>query len=241
MALALAAVLAGGVLAACGGGSSAADIESADIVEQVPFSDGERLVYQLRDDRGVLGKGTLTVTRDGADFVLKQEYEEATPPEGERPSSDRSTAVVDAATLQPRSVERVVQGREETKTYRGAYASDGTTVTMTRDDGREREVELPQHAYENESSLWLWRTLAFAEDFEAQYVSVNSVERKRQTVAIEVTGQQRITVPAGTFETWRLQIRNGRATRIAWINIEAPHEIVQWDNGDTVFLLAETR
>ena len=44
-------------------------------------------------------------------------------------------------------------------------------------------------------------------------------------------------MPAGTFETWRLQIRNGRATRIAWINIEAPHEIVQWDNGSSIFRL----
>jgi hypothetical protein len=96
---------------------------------------------------------------------------------------------------------------------------------------------LPANAYENESSLWLWRTLPFAEDYRARYVSVNVVERKRQTVELEVTGQQTITVPAGTFNTWRLQVRNGRATRVAWINVDAPHQIVRWDNGSTVLSL----
>ena len=55
-----------------------------------------------------------------------------------------------------------------------------------------------------------------------------------------MTGQQTITVPAGTFDTWRLQVRNGRATRVAWINVEPPHEIVQWDNGVLLFQLEQT-
>jgi hypothetical protein len=48
-------------------------------------------------------------------------------------------------------------------------------------------------------------------------------------------------VPAGSFDTWRLQVRNGRATRVAWVNIEAPHEVVQWDNGSVVFRLEARR
>ncbi|MEZ4554402.1 MAG: DUF3108 domain-containing protein [Dehalococcoidia bacterium] len=229
--------LATAIAAACGGGGSAADIETSPVVAQVPFADGERLTYELRDDRGVLGHGVLTVRRDGADFVLEQDYQEATAPEGEQATSDRATARVDAATLEPRSVERVVQGRDETTAYAGEYTADGGSVHMTRDGEHERDIELPEYAYENESSLWLWRTLPFSEEFKTQYVSVNVIERTRQTVAIEVTGQQRTTVPAGTFDTWRLQVRNGRATRVVWINVEAPHQVIQWDNGDVVFRL----
>ncbi len=29
----------------------------------------------------------------------------------------------------------------------------------------------------------------------------------------------------------RLQIRSGRATRIAWVAVADPHVVVQWDNG----------
>lgn len=231
-----------GLLAACGSdGSSSANMESSAVVSSVPFVDGERLTYELRDDRGVLGHGTLTVTREGNDLVLKQEYEEATAPEGEQPTADRATTRVDAATLQPRTVERSVQGRDDTTEYAGEYASDGGSVRMTRDGGHEREIKLPEYAYENESSLWLWRTLALTDDYKSRYVSVNIVERTRQTVALEVTGRQRITVPAGTFETWRVQIRNGRATRIVWVNLDAPHQVIQWDNGDVVFRLEPNR
>ncbi len=226
-----------GLVAGCGGGSSAADVETTAIVGTVPFADGERLTYELRDDRGVLGHGVLTVKREGADLVLTQEYVEASVPEGAKPTSDRSTARVDATTLLPRSVERVVEGRDDTTTYAGEYSEDGRSVHLTRDGAHARDVKLPEHAYENESSLWLWRALDLAEGYEGQYVSVNVVERTRQTVALEVTGRQRTTVPAGTFETWRLQLRNGRATRVVWINVEAPHQVVQWDNGDVILRL----
>lgn len=225
-----------GLVSGCGGNSSA-DVETTSIVASVPFADGERMSYELRDDRGVLGHGVLTVKREGGDLVLAQEYTEASPPEGEKPTSDRSTARVDAATLQPRTVERVVEGRDDTTTYAGEYSDDGRSVQLTRDGGHERDVKLPVHAYENETSLWLWRSLDLTEEYQSQYVSVNVVERTRQTVAVEVTGRQRTTVPAGTFDTWRLQLRNGRATRVVWINVEAPHQVVQWDNGDVVFRL----
>lgn len=238
--LLLVSVFVAAVAACGGGGNSAAERDASAVVAQVPFAVGERLVYELRDDHGVIGHGTLTVAQEGDGLVLRQEYTEATAPEGEKPTSDRSASEVDAKTLRPRSVERVIERRDDTDQYNGEYAPDGRSVSMTKDgDSKERTLELPEHAYENESSLWLWRTLAFAEDYRSRYVSVNTIERKRQTVELDVTGQQRITVPAGTFETWRLQIRNGRATRVAWVNVEAPHQVIQWDNGDTVFLLDE--
>jgi hypothetical protein len=224
-------------LVSCSGGSTAAEGDTEAVVSNVPFADGERFAYELRDDHGVVGHGVLSVSRDGDALVLKQDYEEAAVPAGQKATSDRSTVAVDPVTLQPRSVERVVEQRESSDTYDGTYAADGDSVTMSKDDAKARTVELPANAYENESSLWLWRTLPFAKDYQARYVSVNVVERKRQTVELEVTGQQTITVPAGTFNTWRLQVRNGRATRVAWINVDAPHQIVRWDNGSTVLSL----
>ena len=65
------------------------------------------------------------------------------------------------------------------------------------------------------------------------------MDRNQQTVILRVIDRQTVEVPAGTFEAWRLQVRNGRATRVAWINVDAPHQIVQWDNGSIVFRLKE--
>jgi hypothetical protein len=230
------------VVACGGGGGSAAQSDTAAVVGSIPFEAPEVLTYELRDDDGVIGHGTLVVESEGGRLLLRQDYIEATPPEGEEPTSDRTTVTVDPVSLLPQSVDRIIEGREGSDEYHGRYSPDGSVVTVTTsEDPEERTLEPPTPSYENESSLWLWRTLPLAEDYTSRYVSVNTVERKSQTVELEVTGQQRITVPAGTFETWRLQVRNGRATRVAWINVEAPHEIVQWDNGSTVFLLAPPR
>lgn len=229
IAVALLAALAAG---ACGGGTPAA----ADrIVTRVPFAAGERLSYGLYDSAGALvGRGVLTVTAQPGGLALGQQY--ARP--DEQPN-DTSAAVVDATTLAPRTVERIVAS--DGHAYRATYAADGSDVELVRDDDKPRTLSLPPDAYDNESSLWLWRTAELGEDYRARYVSVNAVERTRQLVSLTVTGRERVEVPAGTFETWRLQVRNGRATRVAWIHVDAPHELVQWDNGTLLFKLEATR
>ena len=224
----LAALAAG----ACSGGTP----DAADrIVARVPFASGERMTYALHDSAGALvGHGVLSVTAHPAGLALGQQY--ARP--DEQPN-DTSTVVVEATTLAPRTVERIVAS--DGHTYRATYAADGSDVALVRDDEKPRTLSLPSDAYDNESSLWLWRTAELREGYRARYVSVNAVERTRQVVSLTVTGRERVEVPAGTFETWRLQVRNGRATRVAWIHVDAPHELVQWDNGTLLFKLESAR
>jgi hypothetical protein len=240
-------LLAAGFAACAGGGGSS---DTVDPVAQIPFAAGEELTYRLLDADGEpIGHGVLSVEAiegDGGTLRLVQRYTGVEPEDGGPTPADTSTVTVDATTLRPRSMERVIEGPDGVRRYAGAYSIEGEearlVATASDEDGDEdaHELELRDHAFENESSLWLWRTLAFAEEYEARYTSVNVVEASQQTAELRMTGQQTITVPAGTFDTWRLQIRNGRATRVAWINVEPPHEIVQWDNGTLLFQLERT-
>ena len=209
------------------------------VVASVPFSDGERLTYSIRggDLGGLGGKGTLSVRRDGANLILDQSYEEVSPPAGAKRNVDVAQVSATAAELRPIWMQRGIRGRDESRNYRADYAADGKTVAVTQDTDKPKSIPVPEIIYDNESSLWLWRTLALADGYRARYVSLDAVRKTRQTVDLTVTGKQNIIVPAGTFEAWRLQVRNGRATRVAWINVAAPHEIVQWDNGAQVFQL----
>lgn len=228
--------------AACSGG--AADDGTMDVVGEVPFAVGERLTYELRDGDGeLIGSGTLSVEGGDGFIDLVQAYEGIA--EGDEPAgTDTGRVAVNPTTLKPVRMERVIVGPANDDRYEATYdlgaAKPVVAIRSVRDgDERDSELDVRPHSYENESSLWLWRTLDFADDYEAQYISVNVLQRSRQTASLTVDGRQSITVPAGTFDTWRLQIRNGRATRVAWINAEAPHEVVQWDNGSTVYLLTE--
>ncbi len=66
------------------------------------------------------------------------------------------------------------------------------------------------------------------------------MSRSQITVRLSVAQQERVEVPAGIFETWRLQVRSGRATRVAWIGVDYPHPLVRWDNGEQIFLLEQS-
>lgn len=228
----LVAALAGMLLlGACSGQAHPAP--AGPVVKSLPFSAGERLTYDLLDDTGaVAGNGTLSVEAGEGDALrLVQAYQRAG---GGQPVADTTTVIVQARTLQPRAMTRAIAGRDAEERYTGTYAPDGSAVDAHAVRGgtdRAHSMRLRSGAYENESSLWLWRTLDFAEGYDARYTSVNLVDQSQQTVSVRITGTERIEVPAGSFETWRVQIRNGRATRIAWIAVADPHVVVQWDNG----------
>jgi hypothetical protein len=231
LAMALAAVL---LFGACGGQTHPAPV--GPVVTALPFIAGERLTYDLLDDNGaVVGTGALSVEAGEGDTLrLVQAYQQASAAGGQSASTDTATVTAQARTLQPRAMTREIAGRGDDERYTGTYAPDGSTVDAHAVRGgadRMRTLRLRPSAYENESSLWLWRTLDFAEGYDARYTSVNLVDQSQQTVSVRITGTERIEVPAGSFETWRVQIRNGRATRIAWIAVADPHVVVQWDNG----------
>ncbi len=240
------------LLAACS--AAAPSAQTIDIASNIAFEDDESFVYSLTNDIGdVIGSGVFETTRvDGGRLLLRQFYLEADTPEGLVPTSDVVIVEVDAATLRPLSgsrdiVTRGSDGTIEEETYRWTYEEDDEGVvrvssTLTRGD-REPErgsFEVRDHYYDNESSLWLWRTLAFVEEYDEFYVSVNPIEVTQQTVNLRVPMRQTIEVPAGSFDTWRILLRNGRSVRTAWINADAPYQVVQWDNGVVIFRLEQS-
>lgn len=232
--------LVAATLVACGPSAAAPKVSA--VVALVPFRDGERLTYTIREDWGAgTARGVLTVRRDGERLRLEQRYEQTSPPAGAQANSDASAVLVGATDLHPVEMTRTVEGRDASHAYRAAYAADGKSVEIATDGGKPKSLPLGEVFYDNESALWLWRTLALGEGYRERYISIDAVARTRQTVDLLVTGRQTVEVPAGKFEAWRLQVRSGRATRVAWINVEAPHEIVQWDNGAQVFWLESRR
>ncbi len=242
--MALIGVAVAALLVACSSGAGSGGTE--DIVRQVPLRDSEQFVYQLIDRDGVLvGRGTFTTTRSDGTFELRQSYEQLDVPAGERAITDESLVIVDAATLRPIAMERAIQARDEDddEVIAAEYGIDDedrpvVRTTLTRgDDERERELRLRDHYYEDQSSLWLWRTLAFGEDLEVRYTAVDPREGSQVTASAMQVDRQLRETPAGTFDTWVIQIRTGRETVNVWIHVQPPHEVVRFDNGRLFFEL----
>jgi hypothetical protein len=199
---------------------------------------GERLKYSVLDRLGVaIGEGVLSTDREGDGWLFDQIFEST--PADSAPNRDTSTVATTAEML-PLWSERVIDRADAPESYRFEYdheAEEGISLVTRDGDEERREVRLRTPVYDNESSVWLWRTLELGEGFEARYVSLSPLDRSQQTVSLAVTDRVEVEVPAGTFETWRLQVRSGRATGVAWIEVAAPHRVVLWDNGATTLRL----
>ena len=226
------------LLAACqpGPGGEEAGVE----VARIPFACGESSRYALREIDGTpVAEADFEVRCEGGALLLEQSFRPGAAGDGTA-GHDRSRVVVDAATLLPiESVRRAAREGEESS-WHAAYAGDPVEVVFREEAGgerSERELRLREDAYDNESALWLWRTLDLSEGYDARYVSVSAVTQRQITVRLTVARTERIEVPAGAFDVWRLQVRSGRATRVAWVAVDPPHQLVQWDNGSEIFRL----
>ena len=244
----LVVALVGGVLVA-GCAVVGPSVETRDIFEAAPWEGDEALEYRLLNTAGeVIGEGVLSSERSGETILLRQEYLELDPPAGVTLNADTTVVQVDATTFRPISGERSILRRagdgsmsEERWDWRYELEDGEPTLVSAHAERpgevRERTLRLRDHHYDNESSLWLWRSVDLGEEHEDHYVSVNAIERSQQTVQLRVPQTETIVVPAGEFESYRLLFRTGRAVRTAWIEAAAPHRVLRWDNGDVILEL----
>jgi len=204
-------------------------VVTQDIVSSIPWPDHERAEYVLldRDGERERGQGVLEVTLQGSEYELSLRFEGAG-------NTDEAFVTVDATTLKPLTVRRELRGEDEAS-FEAEYDTTEAVVRIVETTGGE-EREIPrrldkEHYYDNESSLFLWRAIDFREGYGAAYHTVLANQGGVQRVVrLRVAGKEGVTVPAGTFEAWRVEIRAGDRRQIAWYADTAERPLVQYDN-----------
>ncbi len=217
--------------------------EPQDPVSQIPWPDFERLHYDMFDQTDTL-LGTLvleTVRQDDVYqlslmFTLNTESGVVT---------DEVRVWVDVENLQPVRYARQAESSEQSLTAQATYQAnaDGeisADVTLD-DDGEvsEETVEAGLFAFDNDSSAWLWRTLAFEQDLELTYMSVNVVQRRSQLVQVAVRGQDTLRGPEGDVVVWQVVATPGVEISRAWYEVDPPHRLVRWDQQPRRFILTK--
>lgn len=188
-----------------------------------PWADDETHSYVLIDDDGEhLGDAVLSVVADGETTRLTQTFVSEA-------ANDSIEVLVDSATLKPVSSLREIEETDGDETrIEVEYTEDGALIRQN--DDKQSGLSVPEHSYDNDSSLFLWRTLPFAEGYEGSYNTIITNHRTRQKVNLRVTGLETVTVPAGTFEAWRLVITTSNARQIAWYANTPERPLVRYDN-----------
>ncbi len=153
-------------------------------------------------------------------------------------NSDTGTALVESQTLLPVSSNRTVVHPEDNERLSFTAEYEPPRVTFISDENgktRETERELPEPDdvspdpgyYDDVSLLWLVRGVELREGAESSFQDVNAGTGQVFRVDLKVEEQERITVPAGDFETWRVRIRTASITNYYWIEADSPQRLIK--------------
>ena len=229
--------------------SSATDCKRCtDVVSTVPFSGAESQTYKLQREGKDIGTTVVSVEPSGGNFVLKQASSD------DKGNSDTSAVTVEQATLKPISGHREViddKQRRVLDTQYEAIDKDCSSKMVVRieqevyqppdadkpDSTRKNPLCVPEHSYDNDTSLFVWRTIKFEKGYTASYQAILTNRRDTQIIDLVVKDQVKVSVPAGEFDAWLVQITADQTTQQAWFATTPDHRLLEYNNDGLVFLL----
>ena len=197
-----------------------------------PWADGETTSYELQDQSGApIGTALWTWRKDAAGW--SQSYQLDMPGR-----SDRGEVTVDAG-LRPASSWRELAGTH----YEAIYGPAEITITTTASDGQVtlKTLKPPADGLDNDQTLQVQRALPLAGGYTTRYTDIIPTSGLTVPVILRVTGVETVTVPAGTFPTWRVVMDFGSGQHDAWYGQEPPYPMVKYRNraSGAVFLLRD--
>lgn len=229
--------LAALAFAAC---TSEDSLTSAAIVGEIPWRGPETEEYRVLDsDDDPVGTLELSIEEEGAGaWRFSQSFDFP-----DRGFTNDAEVVVDGATLQPESSSFVIEGPEGDFDCEAEYTTGRVNMHRIGEDGeRDDTLTIPNIAYDSWGDLFVWRTIEFAEGYEKEYTDILACTLSRPDkigVSLKIEEREEIDVPAGTFETWHLEIDSGGETQHAWYTTNDAHILVKYDNGETTFELTD--
>ncbi|MBN9494130.1 DUF3108 domain-containing protein [bacterium] len=238
-------------LSACGGSSSP---KLTHVFTTVPWTGNETLNYDIVDQggdlTGVCQLETKVDTSPGK-TTLVQDCSNAGDNEPGRYRDDR-TAIVDSKTLKPFSATRTTSdAKKDTRTtFTSTYSP--TEVKFQANDngtlhGTNRDLPKPSDSspdpgyYDDEELFWIIRGIPLEKDWEGAYIDVNASNGQTITARIRVEDQEKVTVPAGTFNVWKVRLSTSSVTQFFWIDASPPHHVIQADIEDTTYKLKSAK
>lgn len=206
-------------------------LERSDLVVRASTTawDGSRLepgtrTYQVTVQGNAMGTATSTLTREGDAWVATSEIENPM-------ATQQSELRFGAASLEPISVSQTAmqQGTELNTELQFADGRVTGTAQLPPQAGREQTVdaEVVQGTLLPGMDEYV---LAVADLPEGETLTLpvfNPLSGSATSVTYTVTGTETVTVPAGEFSTYRVEVSGGPQPMVLYLQQELPHLVVK--------------
>ena len=218
-----------------------------DIVSQMPWGASETHSYVLKSGDEEKGTAILSLKQQSDQWLFTQSFSD------DKGNSDESAVTADGTTLKPFTQTRTIIDSELRNVVDSQYEAvsqdecdDSKIVRIKQstykpptatDPSSERSNPLcvPEHGYDNDSSLFIWRTIKFEKDYHVRYQTVLTNRRDIQNVELTVAGKAEVDVPAGHFEVWLVVVQADQRSQSAWFTTSPDHTLVKYDNDTLTF------
>lgn len=195
------------------------------------WRDGEVSTYAITDIEGEFA-GTMTLELNAAD--ADSESEAAWMMQREINSSTKEIVTVEVnERLRPvaSSLLRVDSvGSEQVVT---TYSSGQVDLELTnkQDMVTYERMSVPSNSYDQRTLLPFARLLPLADGYATQLNSYLPIIGRLERTTLRVRGQETVSVPAGSFDTWRITLETPTNETEAWIGTSAPFPLVKFIDG----------
>ena len=117
---------------------------------------------------------------------------------------------------------------------------------MRRNLGEDERVDEIHHADDNDAPLrmsvfGLVTALPLKDRFAAKLNWYNAIENRTEQIDVRTNGRARVKVPAGVYDTYRVEVRGASPENIMYVSMKKPRQIIRVDmlGRDTYFLRVE--
>ena len=153
-----------------------------------------------------------------------------------------SKMTIDATTLKPIGEERNVQSPQQNVKITSKYSGGKLDITaVVGTDTKNATIDVPADAIDNDQVLMTMRAVDFKEGLQHKFTLVVSSSAQQLPTIVRVLSKESVTVPAGTFDTWKTELDLGQAGKLTcWYGVDAPHLLVKEEQGQASFILTKT-
>ncbi len=201
-----------------------------------PWQGAEHAEYNIvkSSDHSALGTSTIDIQPAADSTTIEQRYQIG-------PVTQHFVVKVDPRTLKPLVSDQDLAGSPNAFSLTATYADNKLSITAKTAQGdKNASLDVSPDAYDNNSLLTILRGLPFRTGTAATFTNVVTANAAQIKSTASVAGQESVTVPAGTFDTYKVVMEFGGAQKqTAWYEVAAPHRLIQYDNGATQFVLAK--
>jgi ABC-type glycerol-3-phosphate transport system substrate-binding protein len=205
-------------------------------LQAAPWTGTEKDNYQLVDAQGKeLGTTQFTFAKQDNQWTISET-------DTISQTTIDSKMTLDATTLKPIGEERNVQGQSGNLKLTTKYTNGKLDITaVTGTDTKTATIDVPADAIDNDQLLMTLRALNFKQGLQQKFNLVVSSNALMLPTTVRVLSQESITVPAGTFNTWKTEFDLGQSgTLTCWYGVDAPNLLVKEQQGQASLILTGT-